>query len=140
MEPADFLNLDLDLESNEDLTPLANYFSEKAEVLYNGKGGGGYKLTAEPRIGGHPGSSPELCTQEMLATLGELSRDLLLLFRACRSRIFDYGFNGGLAAPPLSIVLPSAQLARIAQLEIDLRVTVYPHRLEQPEKKGGGDA
>jgi hypothetical protein len=36
MEPAEYLNLDLDLESNEDLTPLAIYFSEKASLLYNG--------------------------------------------------------------------------------------------------------
>jgi hypothetical protein len=77
--------------------------------------GDGYKLTAEPQIGGHPGSSPELCTQEMLLPLCELSPELLTLFQARRSRVFDYGFNGGLGAPPLSVVLPSVQLIRIAQ-------------------------
>ena len=135
-EPAVFLNLDLELRSRENLAPLGGYLSERAHVLYNGETPEGYLLTAEPLHGGM-GQTPEMCTDELLATLDALPTELSALVRGCHARVFDYGFGSGLKAPPLAVGIPPHQLVRMAQWDIALRVTVYPYR---PEPLGEGQA
>ena len=54
--------------------------------------------------------------------------NLAAIFRGCDSRVFDYGFDGGLEEPPLVVTLPVELLLRIAGWGIDFRVSVYPFR------------
>jgi hypothetical protein len=133
MEPAAFLNLDFELRSNVDLAPLASYLERTTNVLFSGEAEGTFQLTAEPMSGGHPGQTPAKCTEEMLSVLGALPVEHRELFNKCHTRAFDYGFDGGVEAPPLSVDLGSSQLSRMADLNISLRVTVYPHRAESPQ-------
>jgi hypothetical protein len=127
VEPAAFLNLDLELWSRESLASLGSYLSERAHVLYNGETPDGYLLTAEPLHGGM-GETPETCTAELLLTLDSLPEDFRAMIRRCDSRVFDYGFDSGLATPPLAVAVPSHQISRMAQWDIAIRVTVYPYR------------
>ncbi len=128
VERASFLNLDPELESGEDLTPLATHLGVTAYVLYNDKFGDKYRLIAEPLINGHLNPNHQQCTEAFLETLNALPKDLEMLFLNCHSRTFDYGFDGGHEAPPLFVTLTADQLSRTARLGIDLRVTVYPYR------------
>lgn len=130
VEPATFVNLDLEIQSEESLNPLAEYLSDCAFVLYNGETDEGYELTVEPILDGKLSEDPGSCTDEFLRLLDSLPDQLVALFRRCRSRIFDYGFDGGLEAAPLAASLAAEQLSRIAAWGIDLRVTVYPYREE----------
>src|SRR6266567_5979644 len=116
MEPASFLNLDLELRSRIDLAPLATYLEDRAAVLHVGAANGEFRLTAEPSIGGHPTITPEMCTKDFLDLLESLPQDMGNLFRECHARIFDYGFDGGLMSSTLSVDLPSVQLARMLNL------------------------
>lgn len=127
-EPAAFLNLDLDLRSTIDLTPLAMHLDLVASLLYCGHHAGEFHITAEPLIGGHPNIDAVTCTRELLGTLTSLPAALKELFDGCHRRVFDYGFDGGSEAAPCSIDLPAVELSNIARMGIDLRVTVYPHR------------
>lgn len=130
MESATFLNLDLELRSKQDLAPLAAYLNKHACLLHSGEFNGTYQLTAEPNVGGHSSGSAQPCTEEFLTTIASLSSDLRALFDGSHLRVFDYGFDGGLEAPPCTVDLPAAQLARMAELGIGIRVTVYPYREE----------
>ncbi len=76
----------------------------------------------------------------MLDVLSKLPDNLRTLFQGCHTRIFDYGFDGGLQSPPLSIDIEATELSRIAALGISLRVTVYPYRPDPPVNEGAIDA
>ncbi len=136
MSSPTFLNLDLELKSEEDLEPLAAHLDKYASLLYMGEREGLFLLIAEPASGGLPGVSAEACTEEMLNTIESLPEHLLALFRGSRQRLFDYGFESGSGSKPCLAELPAAQLERMSRLGLGLRVTVY----QQPEEPRGVDA
>lgn len=136
MEPASFLNLDLELRSRYELAPLARYLEDHASLLYAGKFGEDYQITAEPLIGGHSNQSAEACTGELLTTIVSLPKDLRDLFEGAHVRLFDYGFNGGLDERPCAVDIPATQLLGMAELGIGLRVSVYPHKGDSTAREG----
>jgi hypothetical protein len=127
-EAASFLNLDLELNASTGLSRLAKHLEDSAFILYSGPVKGAYRLCAEPLIRGNLSKSARACTAHFLDVLEALPKDLAALFKRCKSRVFDYGFDGGLESKPLSVNLPPAHLARIAHLGVQVRITVYPHR------------
>ncbi len=133
--PTKFLNLDLELRSHEDLTPLATHFETCGIVLFNGASNAVLQLTVEPLMCGL-NESPQACTDELLQTIRALPSALLELFNSCTKRIFDYGFESGAHAPPFMVDILAIQLFKISQLEIDLRVTLYPHDDDLPARYG----
>jgi hypothetical protein len=126
--PASFLNLDLELNSRVNLSRLSEHLDRTTHVLYNGRIKGGYRLSAEPVIRGKVNPSPSACTQRFLDILEKLPTDLAKMFERCKSRVFDYGFDGGLESRSLAVSISNKHLSRIASLGIEIRVTVYPHR------------
>jgi hypothetical protein len=127
-QAASFLNLDLELNAVNDLSRLAKHLGRSAFVLYNGRIKGSYQLCAEPIIRGKLSKSPRACTAHLLEALEGLPKEFAAALKACTSRVFDYGFDGGLESKPLSVNISAAHLARISQLGIQVRITVYPHR------------
>jgi hypothetical protein len=127
--PATFLNLDLELRSHEDLAPLATHFENCAIVLFNGVSNDIFQLTVESSIGGL-NESPKACTDELLQTISAFHGALMELFKGCNKRIFDYGFDGGIQAPPFMVDLSAAQLSNMVQFGIDMRITIYPYHAE----------
>ena len=127
-EAASFLNVDLELNATASLSRLARHLESSSYVLYNGAVKSLYRLCAEPVIGGNLSRSPRACTAHFLDVLEALPDDLAAAFKRCKSRVFDYGFDGGLKSKPLSVNISASQLARIARLGAQVRITVYPHR------------
>jgi len=127
-ESASFLNLDLELNALGGLSRLARHLEGSAFVLYDGSVNGAYRLCAEPLVRGNLSKSPRACTAHFLECLEALPEDLATIFARCKSRVFDYGFDGGLESKPLSVDISVAHLARMARLGIRVRITVYPHR------------
>src|SRR6266568_1316345 len=115
-DAASFLNLDLELNATARLSRLAKHLEGSAYILYNGAVKGSYRLCAEPVIGGNLSKSPRACTAHFLDVLEALPNDLAAIFRRCKSRVFDYGFDGGLESKPLAVNISASQLARIARL------------------------
>jgi len=132
--PASFINLDLELESSEELVALEEELRSGAYVLYSGPVPGGYRLALEPLIVGTLNGDPTSCTEHFLSKLEALSGTAHAKFLKCHSRIFDYGFDGGLEANPIQTDLCSRTLARMVALGIDLRITTYPYRAAEPEE------
>jgi hypothetical protein len=131
--PAFFLNLDLEMESSTDLSQLAEELGRRAILLYHGPILNGYRLSLEPAIDGTVNADAAMCTEHFLGMLESLTANCAEEFRGCRSRVFDYGFDGGLEANRIHAELTSSQLARIAALGVDVRITIYPYRADEPE-------
>ena len=131
--PASFLNLDLELEAFTDLASIAESFGRRVFVLYCGDVGSGFRLSVEPIIDGGLSGDPHACTEYFLDLIEGLQRAHGDLWRSCSARVFDYGFDGGLEENPIQTNIPSHHLARMANLGIEFRITVYPYRASEPE-------
>ncbi len=103
-------------------------------VLHCGPGANGEHLAVEPVIGGQLNPDPAACTEHMLGLLEGLPEEPRRLWQSCTSRVFDYGFDGGLEENPMSASLSPAQLRRVADLGLELRMTVYPYRSHDPSQ------
>lgn len=130
--PANFLNLDLELESRSDLTDLAEYFGEQVFVLANHKTEHGFRLALEPLIEGRLNADPIQCTEHFIRLLNCLPENLADTWSHCTSRVFDFGFDGGNEAVPYQTTIPAALLEQIAKLDAAVRITIYPYREEEP--------
>ena len=133
IEPASFLNLDLELESKSDLSSLAEFLGSRNHVLFDGRVPQGYRLHIEPLILGTLNGSVRKCTDHFLKLLESMPPEILPIWQSCKSRTFDYGFDGGAESSPLAVLLTSAQISRIAQFGLSIRVTIYPHRTDEPQ-------
>lgn len=125
---ATFLNLDLELESKFDLTALAEHMAGQVFVLYNGKTDDGFRLDLEPVLDGKLDEDPQACTDHFISLLNTLPKELADLWHSCTSRLFDYGFDGGLESQPIRTTIRASSLAQIAHLGADIQITVYPFR------------
>jgi hypothetical protein len=77
VQSAAFLNLDLELESKSDLSPLAEFFALKNTVLYYGPISRGYRLTVEPIIRRALNGDINQCTKHLLNLLAKLPPELV---------------------------------------------------------------
>ena len=125
---SEFLNLDLDIESDSDLTALGGFLATKCAVLFNGRTAKGYRVTAEPLIRGKLNASIGQCTNKFLRILSVLPPELVNTWKTCKLRDFDYGFVGGVESAPLVVSLTNQQLSKMAELGLIMKVTVYSYR------------
>ncbi|RQP21503.1 hypothetical protein [Piscinibacter terrae] len=130
---ASFLNLDLELDAASDLAPLAQHLKGRVFILFCGPTDSGFRLALEALTKGRLNSDPKACTDHLLDILETLPSALMQAWQSCTSRVFDYGFDGGLESPPIHMTLPSSTLARAARLGLDFRITVYPFREHSDE-------
>jgi len=128
---ASFINLDVELESGEDLAPLAQHFGRRTFVLQCGATETEpprFRLAMEALTDGQLECDPQRCTDHFLALVESLPPVLQALWSGCGSRVFDYGFEGGRDATPFAAVIDAARVSRVAALGVDLRITVYAYR------------
>lgn len=128
-EPVDssFINVDLELHCAEDLAPLRAHFGEAVLELHCGETDDGFFLAVESLAGRKLVSDALRCTDMLLDLVDALPAELRELWDRCRSRRFDYGFEGGLEGRPFSVVIDNARLSRLTALGIDVAITLYPY-------------
>ena len=127
-EPASFINIDMELESTSDLNELAEHWKGKVFILNAGPTESGFRLALEPLIHGGLSRDPAECADYLLGLVAALPPKLINIWSTCTSRVFDFGFDGGLESSPIHTTMDSKLLFRLAQLKIDFRITVYPFR------------
>lgn len=123
---ASFINLDLEITSSNDLAPLISYFGKKVFVLFNGESENGNFLCLEPLFEDLHSNNIENCINHFVHLLKNLPIELAEVWNSCHSRVFDFGFEGGIEQPPLYTAISNALLREIAQLNVEIRITIYP--------------
>ena len=126
-EPPKFLNLDVVLKSNSDLGTLVRHLDqdERVFVLSHQEFAGQSQLVLELTLE----EAPEVrsYTQHFLTIIDQLPDPMLELWKACSSRGFDYGFEGGNEYPTLEARIPADLLIQIGRIGADIGITVYPY-------------
>jgi len=137
---AKYLNVDLELDSEADLSPLAEHFGDRVFVLFNGRAGDIYRLALETSCADEPASptrdlslEADECIREFLSLIAQLPPALRELWDACASRVFDIGIAAGTGPSALTQTVSEATVQSISSIGGTIRVTIYPPRIERNE-------
>lgn len=125
--PARFLNLDVVLRSNSDLSPIIRYFGERVIVLTHDEYHGNWILVLE-LVGEPVLKEPASYTERFLAMMSEFPDDVREFWDACTSRTFSYGFDGGANSAALDTTIKADLLTQISWFGADIEISVYPFR------------
>lgn len=126
MAGVEFLNIDLDLESTEELILILDELGDDIVVMSNINEGGIHKLSFE--VSKDLGK-PELVLKEYISIINGLSSSALELFKRCKKVVFDIGFEceGDVAGTPIGITehISSDTIKLLANINADVAITVY---------------
>ena len=135
MSEAEFLNVDLELESDADLSPLAEHLGDSVFVLFNGQVGDIYRLALETSCAGASASTArdislgaDECIREFVSLVVQLPLPLRALWDACTSRVFDIGLVAGTAPSAFVQNISAATVHMISSVGATIRVTLYSRR------------
>lgn len=118
-----YLNVDLVIGSQVDLTPIAESFGNDVAVLFNGRWGEHYRAVFEI-AGSHAAANEDIsyfCS--LIEGLEDQARELWL---GAFSREFDVGFESGQQGECAYATLQSSVIQRLAEAGASVSVTVYP--------------
>jgi hypothetical protein len=132
----EFLNVDLELESNESLDRIAQEFGDRVHVLHNGPLQDiPYLLALEVYAGDD--HDPESIVEAFCDLIEDLSPKSKTSWRKCTARRFDIGIESGTGVAKrfgaLCVSLSPETLKRVSALSAEAVITVYPPR--PPETK-----
>ena len=130
--PAHFINLDLEIWSLEDLSFLQNEIKNKVLIIHNDirerAGIQYYFLCLEADLdldnSLYPNAS-EILTVHLCQTIVNLSPQSRQLWNNCDRKIFNYGYQSGVEPFCYSDRLSSSAIARIANLNASIEITIY---------------
>lgn len=126
--PARFLNLDLVLRSNSDLSPIIGYFGERVIVLTHDEYNNGTWILALELAEELVLEDPASYTERFLAMMSEFPDDVREFWDACTSRTFSYGFDGGANSAALDTTIKADLLMQISRFGADIEISIYPFR------------
>ena len=130
-----FLNVDLEVQSREDLSLLAAELESRACLLHFQQEPGANFLVVEredePSGPGLEATVVDLCT--LVETLSPPAR---ALWDRADLRVLDAGFDAVSGSPLAFFSMPPSLLRRVAAIGARLAVTVYPE--DEPDASAGG--
>lgn len=125
-----YINTDLVLESEQDLSAVEAILDAQADLLYAQRLHNGlWHVSAEARgsgIRGDPASSLERDLTALLMLLESMSDEHQALLRTCKKFEFDIGWDTSEHRPEGHFTLMPSILSRIAAIGASLSVTIYP--------------
>ncbi len=132
-----FLNLDIVIHSQEDLTLLNNELKDRVLILHNGliegENGEYYLLSFEADLDTDIPNASESLTLNLCKIINNLSPRSGQIWNQCDRKVFDYGYESGLQPSSFSNELSSKAIAQIASLEASIATTIYPYQLESQQ-------
>ena len=125
----EFLNVDLELESNESLEIIAQTFGDKVHILHNGPLKDiAYLLALEVYAGDD--HDPESIIEAFCDLIEALPAKAKTAWRKCLVRRFDIGIESGSGVAKrfgaLCLSMSPETLKRVAALSAEVVITVYP--------------
>ncbi len=125
----EFLNVDLELESNVSLELIAQEFGEKVHILHNGPLQDVAHLLALEIYAGDD-HDPESIIEAFCDLIEALPPKAKAVWRKCTMRRFDIGIASGTGVAKrfgaLCLSLSPETLKRVAALSTEIVITVYP--------------
>ncbi len=122
MKKIEFLNIDLDLESTDDLSPIISEFSNSVIVLNQEKENNLNKVSFE--LSGATGN-PDYLFKHYISIINNLSSNSKKLWYGCSKREFDLGFESGDTPRDVHNNISSTIINALSKLEASVTITIY---------------
>ena len=123
MSEITFLNIDLEIESKENIAPLVKEFEKHWIVFHFSENEGFYSASFE---------TAEMSTikiiNEYYRVISSLKGNLLDLWSNCLNKRFDIGFDSGESPSSFSYQLDKEVLKKITSVGGTINITIYPKR------------
>jgi hypothetical protein len=119
-----YLNVDLEIRSRSDLTPLVQALQRRLFVLYTGRRQGTFFASFETSGLRHP---PDVAIRRLVTALRRLPPSIQNLWKQARDRVFDIGVARATGTTPFAIALRQETVRTVAELNARVALTFYPH-------------
>lgn len=123
MADIQFLNVDLELESKQDISLLVNDLREKAIILHYDQDSYRHLARIEADI---EQTSPDATINHLCELIESCSKGALKQWLTCSKRTFDIGFTSGNAPKCFNQALCADTLLRISAIGAGIELTIYP--------------
>ena len=130
-----FLNVDLEVESTADLSPLVAALGDDVFLLHIGPADRGGDLAAFELAEEH--GDPDGSLLEFCDPIEQLLPEAAELWRTAHRRTFDVGYECGDTPPAFQSELTRPTIQRVADLGASLSTTIYPRA--DPEHQSADD-
>ena len=117
-----FLNVDLEIESHQNLQPIVEDFGDEAVTLYSGQAQGHYVATFEAP---HTADADSIISY-FCALIKTLDADAKALWETAFTKVFDIGYESGTEPRSYRSEIRAETIEQVASLGASLRVTIYP--------------
>ncbi len=119
-----YLNTDLEIESQQDVSRIVEEFGDDVTVLFQGIVRSNYHFASFEV----PGSfhEPDEVMNQFCLLVENLPVDARLLWDNCVSRIFDIGYESGDSPEAYRSELRPSTVQRVASIGASIFITIYP--------------
>lgn len=124
-----YLNTDLEIESESDLSKIVDEFDEDVLVLHQGEIRG-YQHAAFEIAGSSGSTNPDDIINYFCDLVDGLSQETRKIWDGCCSRVFDIGYESG-STPNFQSEIRPGTIERVAKIGAGIVITIYPLRGEQ---------
>lgn len=123
MSDIQFLNVDLEIESKQDIAQLVSDLGKSAMVLHYDKD----ETRQLARIEANADvTSPDSAINHLCELIESCSRNALKQWLSCTKRTFDIGFQSGKNPKCFNQALHADTLLRISAIGAGIEMTIYP--------------
>ncbi|KPV94903.1 hypothetical protein AN214_03079 [Pseudoalteromonas sp. P1-9] len=123
MSDIQFLNVDLEIESKQDIAQLVSDLGKSAMVLHYDKDETRQLARIEANI---DVTSPDSAINHLCELIESCSRNALKQWLSCTKRTFDIGFQSGKNPKCFNQALHADTLLRISAIGAGIEMTIYP--------------
>ncbi|WP_440054831.1 hypothetical protein ACSLBF_01310 [Pseudoalteromonas sp. T1lg65] len=128
MSEIQFLNVDLELESKQDISALVSDLKRNAVVLHYDKDE--YRQLARIEASAEE-MTPDKAINHLCELVESCSKPALKQWLSCSKRTFDIGFSSGTSPKCYSQALHVDTLLRISAIGAGIEITMYPVENDQ---------
>ena len=120
-----FLNVDLDIQSSQDISLMLKELGENIFVLHHEQQENYYLARLEINIDAPNADETINCFCDLIENL---SKDSRKIWDDCFSKTFDIGYESGNKPNYFTSKINSITIKRIANIDAGLNITIYPIR------------
>ena len=118
-----YLNVDLEIESKNDLSEIVQEFGDDVSVLYCGEVRGYQHASFE--IPANTAGADETINR-FCSLVEELSPEARELWDDCCSRVMDVGYQSGTSPQNFRSEIRASTVQRVAAIGASIVITIYP--------------
>ena len=116
-----FLNIDLDIESTKDISPIVQEFSDRLSVMRNEQKEGLYIASFETGY-----VEENKIIEEYVSLIESLSPEAREIWNNCTKREFDFGYVSGNKTNDFHSKISKKSIKSLTKVGGSVTVTIYP--------------